>query len=473
MSFLKSFFGAMAAATISEKKRTACEQEKVKKEFLDNSNEVGRVQSFYEGHNIRVKSENLQTFDGIDTLSGIEFEHVCKRLLEKMGFSVETTKSSGDGGIDLIGYNTQPLISGKYIIQCKRYAGSVGEPIIRDLYGVVTSERANKGILMTTGHFTKSAVKFSEGKPIELIDGIKLKSLLAEYGICVETDPGDAILVEEVFESNIMIDYMYGYYIDTLQALSVSNDEMKRAEFINQLLEWTLSDFSAISDFKHKLVIFKEIKKQIINYVKNSRVEKSKYLAFIYQMIYVQISILEGNFKDAVDMFSDLMKNIELRFNVIEAMEPSNTKPLFDEHIAVFSCMYYTFYDMVQMATILGDEQLSIDLMYGTDSYGYRELSKTRIEDTIKCYQQQGEGRERYWIGELEAYQNIERIHCLYFMSNYEPQMYFDYTYHSGYVSDISLDRRSISLEGESLVIDDIGIINNLQEKIEKYWRKT
>ena len=38
-----------------------------------------------------------------------------------MGFYVETTKASGDGGIDLIVYNNQSILSGKYIIQCKWY----------------------------------------------------------------------------------------------------------------------------------------------------------------------------------------------------------------------------------------------------------------------------------------------------------------------------------------------------------------
>lgn len=98
-----------------------------------------------------------------------------------MGFNVETTKASGDGGIDLIAYNSQPLLSGKYIIQCKRYTGSVGEPVIRDLYGVVTSERANKGILMTSGVFTKQAQIFAQGKPMELIDGVKMRELLQNY----------------------------------------------------------------------------------------------------------------------------------------------------------------------------------------------------------------------------------------------------------------------------------------------------
>ena len=120
-------------------------------------------------------------YDNLNHLSGIEFEKLCHILLEKMGFDVTATKASGDGGIDLIAHNHQPLLSGKYIIQCKRYAGGVGEPIIRDLYGVVTSERANKGILITTGYFTKQAESFSQGKPLELIDGDKFQELLSVY----------------------------------------------------------------------------------------------------------------------------------------------------------------------------------------------------------------------------------------------------------------------------------------------------
>lgn len=117
----------------------------------------------------------------INTLSGIEFENLTHQLLLKIGFNVEQTKASRDGGIDLIAYSDKPFFKGKYIIQCKRYAGTVGEPIIRDLYGVVSNERANKGILITTGNFSNSALDFAKDKNLELIDGIKLESLLKQY----------------------------------------------------------------------------------------------------------------------------------------------------------------------------------------------------------------------------------------------------------------------------------------------------
>ena len=169
----------------------------------------------------------------IDSLSGIEFENICKKLIENMGFSVETTKASGDGGIDLIAYNHEPVLSGKYIIQCKRYSGSVGEPIIRDLYGVITSERANKGILMTTGYFTKSAIAFAEGKPIELIDGEQLDALLKRHGVSIgvfsTVSNDDVIRIEhEIDNCNLEFRKSYNRFYSEMNMLlfSVDDDEL-------------------------------------------------------------------------------------------------------------------------------------------------------------------------------------------------------------------------------------------------------
>lgn len=123
-------------------------------------------------------------------LSGSEFENLCCELLNRAGFQVQQTKLSGDGGVDIYAYNTLPFYCGKYIIQCKRYAGSVGEPVLRDLYGVITAERANKGILITTGTFTANAKSFSLDKNIELIDGELLNTVLIKYNI-IQEDTAD------------------------------------------------------------------------------------------------------------------------------------------------------------------------------------------------------------------------------------------------------------------------------------------
>ncbi|WP_153724874.1 restriction endonuclease [Heliorestis convoluta] len=114
---------------------------------------------------------------------GINFENQVLNLVRKMGFEASSTKSTADGGVDIVAYSNQPLMKGKYIIQCKDWKAPVGEPPVRDLYGVVHSERANKGILITTSTFTSSAVKFAEDKPIELINGAEYYQLISDYQV--------------------------------------------------------------------------------------------------------------------------------------------------------------------------------------------------------------------------------------------------------------------------------------------------
>lgn len=164
--------------------------------------------------------------DKINKMSGFEFEKLCQTLMIKFGFSVETTSQSGDGGIDLIAVSDQPFIKGKYIIQCKRYSDSVGEPIIRDLYGVVADQRANKGILITTGCFTISAIKFAQGKNIELIDGEDLQKLLYSKGLLMPENNVDNI---NTFKEHRLFDSeKYAFYksmIDqNLLTIEMGND---------------------------------------------------------------------------------------------------------------------------------------------------------------------------------------------------------------------------------------------------------
>ncbi|MBJ9989272.1 restriction endonuclease [Paenibacillus sp. S28] len=111
-------------------------------------------------------------------MNGLDFEKLIYNLFVKLGFRAQITKASGDGGIDIIANYDGLLFKGKYLIQCKRWKGKVGEPEIRDLYGTVISENALKGILVTTSSFTRQAEEFSKGKNLELIDGAKLKELL-------------------------------------------------------------------------------------------------------------------------------------------------------------------------------------------------------------------------------------------------------------------------------------------------------
>ncbi len=55
----------------------------------------------------------------LDNLSGIDFENLIGSLLAGMGFQIEMTKASGDGGVDIIATIERPLLKGRYLIQCK------------------------------------------------------------------------------------------------------------------------------------------------------------------------------------------------------------------------------------------------------------------------------------------------------------------------------------------------------------------
>lgn len=127
------------------------------------------------------------------------FERLAQRLLRESGFiQVEVTGRSGDGGIDGKGImRLGGLLSFHVIFQCKRYKGSVRVEQVRDFRGAMVG-RADKGLMITTGNFTKDAVREAtrDGAPaIDLIDGDQLVDKLKELGLGIQTKK---IEIEEI-----------------------------------------------------------------------------------------------------------------------------------------------------------------------------------------------------------------------------------------------------------------------------------
>jgi len=148
---------------------------------------------------LRTRSVGPASPAEIDTLSGADFEKVIAALLRAMGFHTEITEVTGDGGIDIVATLDQPLIGGRYLIQCKRFAPDklVGAATVRDFYGAVTADRgAVKGILITTSGFTSQALAFARQLPIELIGGQQLRALLAKYETPTTTQNAPQTLFE-------------------------------------------------------------------------------------------------------------------------------------------------------------------------------------------------------------------------------------------------------------------------------------
>jgi restriction system protein len=117
------------------------------------------------------------------------FERLAQRILREAGFvNVTVTGKSGDGGIDGVGVYRMSLVSFPVYFQCKRYKGSVTAGVVRDFRGAMVG-RGEKGLLITTGTFTRDAQNEATrdgAPPVELIDGVRLCDLLKEYNLGVE-----------------------------------------------------------------------------------------------------------------------------------------------------------------------------------------------------------------------------------------------------------------------------------------------
>lgn len=141
----------------------------------------------------------------VKQISPEAFERLCQRVLRESGFvQVEVTGRSGDGGIDGKGVvRVGGLLSFHVLFQAKRYRGSVPSSVVRDFRGALVG-RADKGLIVTTGTFTRDARAEAQrdgATPIDLIDGDELAQKLKELGIGIE--------VKEKVVEDILIDKKY------------------------------------------------------------------------------------------------------------------------------------------------------------------------------------------------------------------------------------------------------------------------
>ena len=111
-----------------------------------------------------------------------EFEEVVERLFQDEGFETKLTQATRDGGRDIIATKYEMGKPVVFYVECKRYGkrNSAGVNIVRSLYGVQSSDRINKSILVTTGHVTRDARRFvaEQNTMMSVIDVDELHSLI-------------------------------------------------------------------------------------------------------------------------------------------------------------------------------------------------------------------------------------------------------------------------------------------------------
>lgn len=137
----------------------------------------------------------------VHELSPNAFERLAKRILRESGFvQVEVTGRTGDGGVDGKGImRLSGLLSFHVIFQCKKYQGSVSSSDIRDFRGAMIG-RADKGLFITTGTFTRDAIREATrdgAPPIDLVDGDQLADKLKELGLGIKKEIVERVSVDE------------------------------------------------------------------------------------------------------------------------------------------------------------------------------------------------------------------------------------------------------------------------------------
>jgi len=108
----------------------------------------------------------ISTIEEIDLMNGIEFENFLCNYFSSIGFRVESTKISGDQGIDIIAIKNDKKIG----IQAKCYSGKVSNKAIQEVVAGIAFYSCDKGMVITNSTFTDSAINLAEINGIVLWD---------------------------------------------------------------------------------------------------------------------------------------------------------------------------------------------------------------------------------------------------------------------------------------------------------------
>jgi restriction system protein len=136
---------------------------------------IGAIARYRQSGRIWDHVERSDSVRDLSQISPTEFENMVVEWYRSQGHETKRVGGSGDHGVDIM---VKTVEGERWIVQCKRWQGYVGEPTVRDVYGALQHEEADRAVIVTTGHFTAQARQWAAGKPISLIEGQELLKLL-------------------------------------------------------------------------------------------------------------------------------------------------------------------------------------------------------------------------------------------------------------------------------------------------------
>lgn len=87
------------------------------------------------------------------------FEVLIASVLQDLGFDVQLTQATRDGGVDIYAYVKNEVTSFLTLVECKRFGADrpVGIEIVQRLFGIQQARRAAKALIVTTSYFSAPA----------------------------------------------------------------------------------------------------------------------------------------------------------------------------------------------------------------------------------------------------------------------------------------------------------------------------
>ncbi|MEM9518958.1 MAG: restriction endonuclease [Actinomycetota bacterium] len=111
------------------------------------------------------------------------FEHFTAGLLQAMGYRARATRSSSDGGVDIIASRDPLSIEPPVIkVQCKRTTNVIGAPEVQKLAGALAHGDGELGLFVTLGGYSADATHLERTRQdLRLINGEALVDLIFEH----------------------------------------------------------------------------------------------------------------------------------------------------------------------------------------------------------------------------------------------------------------------------------------------------
>lgn len=103
----------------------------------------------------------------IENLTGEEFEIVVLNWLRALGVErANTTPRTGDQGADIVFSHAERHV----VVQCKRYAGAVGNEAVQQVHAAKAFYRCTEAWVVTTGTFTPAARSLAQRTNVKLVE---------------------------------------------------------------------------------------------------------------------------------------------------------------------------------------------------------------------------------------------------------------------------------------------------------------